>query len=83
MAQQKYKFKVGELVRLKNNTSIPRNLQGQMGIITRAHEAGLWRTNDILTSNEKLAAYTIHLAIEQDYYYDILWNEDEIEKVKT
>jgi len=83
LPEQKYKFKIGELVRLKCSKSVPPNLQGQFGIITETHKCGTWGKESILTSSPYLPAYTIHLAVDANYYSVVLWNEDEIEKINN
>ena len=80
---QEYKFKLGELVKLRESKSVPIALQGQFGIIVETHKCGTWGKESILTSSPYLPAYTIHLAVDADYYSVVLWNEDEIEKVNN
>jgi hypothetical protein len=80
---EEYKFKLGELVKLKEVPSVPASLQGQFGIVVETHACGTWGKESILTESPYLPAYTLHLAIDAAYYSVVLWNEDEIEKANN
>ena len=83
MLEQKYKYEIGDLVKLKNTRTIPERLHGLFGIVIQRYDSDKWGQTYISTSDDRMPAYKLKLAVSVGKFDHILWNENELEKVDT
>jgi hypothetical protein len=83
LTEQKYKYEIGDLVKLKTARTIPVNLHGLFGIVIQRYDSDKWGQTYISTVNDKMPAYKLKLAVTVGKFDNILWNENELEKVDT